>query len=158
MQCPRCGHENEPAANFCSSCAAPLNDDDPTTNLAGLIDLLEADEFDADVSEILAGIPDGIGVLIVTHGPNKGSRYALDDEVSTLGRASDSTIFLDDVSVSRRHASVHRHADGYDLRDRGSLNGTYVNGERIDNAPLHHLAEIRIGTFVLVFLLPGSPA
>ena len=80
----------------------------------------------------------------------------LDGEVTALGRHPDSDIFLDDITVSRRHAAIRRVAGGYEVSDVGSLNGTYVDHERVDTAPLHHLADLQIGRFVLVFLVGGS--
>ena len=83
-----------------------------------------------------------------------GSRYVLDSDETALGRHPDSDIFLDDITVSRRHAAVRRVGDGhYEVSDVGSLNGTYVDHHRVDTAPLHHLADLQIGRFVLVFLL-----
>ena len=93
-------------------------------------------------------------MLVVRRGPNAGSRYVLDGDVTALGRHPDSDIFLDDITVSRRHAVIVRRVDGgYEVPDVGSLNGTYVDHERVDTAPLHHLADIQIGRFVLVFLV-----
>jgi pSer/pThr/pTyr-binding forkhead associated (FHA) protein len=80
----------------------------------------------------------------------------LDAEVTALGRHPDSDIFLDDITVSRRHAAVRRTAAGYEVADVGSLNGTYVDHKRVDTATLHHLAELQIGRFVLVFLVGSA--
>ena len=88
-------------------------------------------------------------------GPNAGSTFALDTDTTSIGRHPDSDLFLDDVTVSRRHATVQRGDDGYEISDAGSLNGTYVNGERIDTIPIDDMDEIQIGRFVLVFLLGG---
>lgn len=81
-----------------------------------------------------------------------GERYPLDKAVVRAGRHPDSDIFLDDITVSRRHAEVHRADTGYTLRDTGSLNGTYLNRERIDDAPLVSGDEVQIGKYRLVFL------
>jgi pSer/pThr/pTyr-binding forkhead associated (FHA) protein len=95
----------------------------------------------------------GTALLIVLRGPNTGARFLLDaDEVSS-GRHPDSDIFLDDVTVSRRHAVFAREGDGYAVRDVGSLNGTYVNRERIDQARLEPGDEVQIGKFRLVYYL-----
>jgi pSer/pThr/pTyr-binding forkhead associated (FHA) protein len=98
-----------------------------------------------------------MGMLVMRRGPEAGSTFVLDGETTTLGRHPDSDIFLDDVTVSRRHAVVRRTPSGYDVRDVGSLNGTYVDRERIESAELHDLAELQIGRFVLTFVL-GSRA
>ena len=152
MRCRRCGHDNEPGANFCSSCGSPLANDDDTT--LGLADLAERLELDEELGAALAELPAGMGMLVVRRGPNAGSRYVLDADETALGRHPDSDIFLDDITVSRRHAAVRRVGDGhYEVSDVGSLNGTYVDHHRVDTAPLHHLADLQIGRFVLVFLL-----
>ncbi len=121
-------------------------------SITELADRLELDE---DLGEALAELPPGMGMLVVRRGPNAGSRFVLDANVTALGRHPDSDIFLDDITVSRRHAVIGRVADGYEVRDAGSLNGTYVDHERVETAPLQHLADLQIGRFVLVFLVGG---
>jgi Inner membrane component of T3SS, cytoplasmic domain/zinc-ribbon domain len=156
MRCRQCGHENEAGANFCSSCGQPLTrEEESTVSLAELAERLELGE---ELGEALAELPQGIGMLVVRRGPNAGSRFVLDTDVTALGRHPDSDIFLDDITVSRRHAVIGRVGDGYEVRDAGSLNGTYVDHERVDTAPLHHLADLQIGRFVLVFLVGGLTA
>lgn len=90
-------------------------------------------------------------LLIVLRGPNTGARFLLDDDEVSVGRHTNSDIFLDDVTVSRRHAVFARAAGGYEVRDTGSLNGTYVNRERIDAAVLEQGDEVQIGKFRLVY-------
>jgi hypothetical protein len=158
MTCRRCGHANEAGANFCSSCGAPLaggaGPDDTTASLAALE---ERHELDEELGSALAELPVGMGMLVVRRGPNAGSRYLLDDDTIAVGRHPDSEIFLDDITVSRRHAVVRRlGAGGYDVSDVGSLNGTYVNHERVEAAPLHYLDELQVGRFVLTFLVGGA--
>jgi len=121
-----------------------------------LNELAERLELDEDLGDVLAELPEGMGLLVVRRGPNAGSRFVLDREVTALGRHPDSDIFLDDITVSRRHATVKRTDDGYEVSDAGSLNGTYVDHHRVDNAPLHHLADLQIGRYVLVFLQGGQ--
>ena len=108
-----------------------------------------------DVEEDLKVSPDelteGAALLVVRKGPNEGSRYMLDAEVTRAGRHPDSDIFLDDITVSRRHAEVIRRADGFHVLDTGSLNGTYVNRDRVDEAKLTNGDELQIGKFKLVF-------
>jgi pSer/pThr/pTyr-binding forkhead associated (FHA) protein len=89
---------------------------------------------------------------VVRRGPNAGSRFLLDTEVTTAGRHPESDIFLDDVTVSRRHAEFRREAGVFTVRDVGSLNGTYVNRERVESATLANADEVQIGKFRLVFL------
>ncbi|MBC7307673.1 MAG: FHA domain-containing protein [Dietzia sp.] len=93
----------------------------------------------------------GTALLIVLRGPNTGARFLLDDLEVSAGRHPDSDIFLDDVTVSRKHANFIASEDGYLVRDAGSLNGTYVNRQRIDEARLHTGDEVQIGKFRLVY-------
>ena len=93
----------------------------------------------------------GTALLVVLRGPNTGARFLLDDDEVNSGRHPDSDIFLDDVTVSRKHASFRREGDRFLVRDVGSLNGTYVNRERIDEAALKTGDEVQIGKFRLVF-------
>jgi Inner membrane component of T3SS, cytoplasmic domain/zinc-ribbon domain len=157
MNCRRCGHTNQADANFCSSCGAPLTGGvDPDDSQATLATLEERHEVDAELGDALSDLPEGVGMLVVRRGPNAGSRYVLHAEATALGRHPDSDIFLDDITVSRRHAVVRRlGGDGYEVNDVGSLNGTYVNHERVETAPLHYLDELQIGRFVLTFLVGG---
>ena len=122
-----------------------------------LSELAERLELDEELGEALAELPQGMGMLVVRRGPNAGSRYVLDAEVTALGRHPDSDVFLDDITVSRRHATVSRVDGGYEVADVGSLNGTYVDHERVDKVALHHLADVQIGRFVLLFLVGGDP-
>jgi pSer/pThr/pTyr-binding forkhead associated (FHA) protein len=96
-------------------------------------------------------LPSGSALLVVTRGPNAGSRFLLDRAVTPAGRHSRSEIFLDDLSVSRRHAEFRRESDEFKVIDVGSLNGTYVNREPVDSAVLANGDQIQIGKFCLVF-------
>jgi hypothetical protein len=156
MRCRQCGHQNEAGANFCSSCGATLAHDDETT--LSLQELAERLDLDEELGAAIAELPPGMGMLVVRRGPNAGSRFVLDGAETTLGRHPDSDIFLDDITVSRRHALIRRLGDGqgYEVSDVGSLNGTYVDHQRIDRQPLHHLADVQIGRYVLVFLTGGG--
>jgi pSer/pThr/pTyr-binding forkhead associated (FHA) protein len=148
--CNQCGRGNPPGSNFCSSCGSPLATarDDPTT----ITFTPEAGDVQDDMSVEVGDMPPGVGILVVKRGPNVGSRFALEQEVVRAGRHPDSDIFLDDVTVSRHHAELVRREGGYLVRDSGSLNGTYLNRERVDEAPLDDGDELQIGTFKLVFL------
>ncbi|HLT10663.1 MAG TPA: FHA domain-containing protein [Micromonosporaceae bacterium] len=101
---------------------------------------------------ISSSLPPGMALLIVRRGPNAGARFLLERDVTTSGRHPDSDIFLDDVTVSRRHAEFHRGPNGFTVRDVGSLNGTYVNRERVESATLNNNDEVQIGKFRLVFI------
>lgn len=152
MFCNRCGHRNPQGANFCSSCGGVLGHvagEDTTITFAPLEERGETDE---EVSVSLDELPEGVGMLVVRRGPNAGSKYLLDTEITRAGRHPDSDIFLDDITVSRRHAEIARMPEGYSVRDAGSLNGTYVNRDRVDEAALHNGDELQIGKFRLVFM------
>jgi pSer/pThr/pTyr-binding forkhead associated (FHA) protein len=98
------------------------------------------------------GLPAGSALLVVKRGPNAGSRFLLDQAVTSAGRHPDSDIFLDDVTVSRRHAEFRLENTEFQVVDVGSLNGTYVNREPVDSAVLANGDEVQIGKFRLVFL------
>ena len=150
--CNQCGHRNPPESNFCSSCGAPLDAlDDRTITLAAVDPLQESATSDDEVVVPLGELAKDHAVLVVRAGSQAGARFALDRDVTRLGRHPDSEISLDDITVSRRHAEIHRDASGYTVSDAGSLNGTYVNQERIDRASLHQGDELQIGKFRLVF-------
>jgi hypothetical protein len=151
MLCPRCGHDNPDDARFCSSCGAPLPGDESTTTLS--LTAVEAAEDTDDLARYLDGLPRHVGLLVVRHGPNAGSSFRVENDETTIGRHPDSDIFLDDITVSRRHVAIEKQGKGYHLRDVGSLNGTYVNRERVDEADLHHGDEIQIGKYRLSFVL-----
>ena len=148
--CNNCGHRNPEGANFCSSCGQPLaRRADPDSNtLTFQMEQPGEDELNIDLDEIPPG-----GIMSVTRGPNAGSSFTLDHDVTTAGRHPDSDIFLDDITVSRRHAEIVRSGSGFAVRDVGSLNGTYLNRERIDDsAPLTNGDELQVGKFKLVFV------
>ncbi len=119
----------------------------PPQSEAHEIDFFLSREEQATVEALRAGT----ALLIVLRGPNTGARFLLDDAEVTTGRGPDSDIFLDDVTVSRKHAVFSREGEGFSVRDVGSLNGTYVNRERIDASPLTTGDEVQIGKFRLVF-------
>jgi pSer/pThr/pTyr-binding forkhead associated (FHA) protein len=110
---------------------------------------------DAPVAGIDA-LPAGSALLVVKRGPNAGSRFLLDRDTTSAGRHPDSDIFLDDVTVSRRHAEFRREGGDFVVIDVGSLNGTYVNREPVDQAVLAGGDEVQIGKFRLVFLNGGQ--
>ena len=122
-----------------------------TLNLGALDELLEAPENDVVPSRMSGSLPPGMALLVVRRGPNAGARFLLDHDVTTSGRHPDSDIFLDDVTVSRRHAEFHRQGDSFTVSDVGSLNGTYVNRDRIDEVTLQDGDEVQIGKYRLVF-------
>lgn len=110
---------------------------------------------DADISaeehEAIAALPSGSALLVVRRGPNTGARFLLDTDVTVVGRHPDADIFLDDVTVSRKHAEFVRHRTAFEVKDLSSLNGTYFDGVRIETALLSDGAEVQIGKFRLTF-------
>ncbi|MET7282606.1 FHA domain-containing protein [Kribbella sp. NPDC005582] len=172
--CNQCGHENSEGSRFCSQCGAMLPGADrpaPATSAPGVTDTAmltpisvepETERFDqgeplsADDQAAVGALPAGSALLIVQRGPNAGSRFLLDVDVVTAGRHPDSDIFLDDVTVSRRHAEFRRDAYGVKVRDVGSLNGTYVNRDRIDEVQLTNGDEVQIGKYRLVYYASGQ--
>ena len=154
--CNQCGHRNALGANFCSSCGAPLEQEvGERTTITFSIDV-PPEAGDDEVTFDLDDIPPGAGLLVVTRGPNAGSRMSLTKPVTTIGRHPDSDIFLDDITVSRRHAEFVHDASGYRVRDVGSLNGTYLNRGRIDAAALTGGDEVQIGKYRLVYFASHS--
>jgi hypothetical protein len=128
-----------------------------TTSMIALnpdADYGDYDNYDESYTDFSAAdtLPLGSALLVVVRGPNAGSRFLLDDDFTSTGRHPDSDIFLDDVTVSRRHAEFYRQGDRFTVRDVGSLNGTYVNRERIEEAELFGGDEVQIGKFRLLFL------
>ena len=108
-------------------------------------------EVSPEVQEAIAALPSGSALLVVRRGPNTGARFLLNSDVTTAGRHPDADIFLDDVTVSRRHSQFVRHGNSFEIKDLGSLNGTYFDGVRVDSAQLSDGAEVQIGKFRLTF-------
>ena len=127
------------------------------------IPITDADTEELSVDDVTAveNLPQGSAMLLVQRGPDAGARFLLDTDVVTVGRHPDSDIFLDDISVSRRHATFTRTANGYVISDLGSLNGSYVNRDRIDSdVVLSGGDEVQIGKYRLIFFsgVPRSGA
>ncbi len=166
--CRQCGHQNPDDAHFCAHCGAALaggaGAGELSPDITSTISLPQVDELGAiaEDTEMAAenpveGLPFGSGMLIVLRGPNAGSRFLLDKDLTTAGRHPDSDIFLDDVTVSRRHAEFRRDGNSFVVRDVGSLNGTYANRDRIEEAKLTGGDEVQIGKFRLIFYAGGQP-
>lgn len=121
-----------------------------TTDFEAQIAALEG-EVSQEEKAAIAALPSGSALLVVRRGPNTGARFLLDSDVTSAGRHPDADIFLDDVTVSRRHTQFLRHGAAFEIKDLGSLNGTYFDGVRIDTALLHDGAEVQVGKFRLTF-------
>ena len=173
--CSQCGSQNGEDAKFCSQCGSRLATADSGAPASGSGDEPSATEStatitfgapkgdtdehpalnEADAAAVNA-LPAGSALLVVLRGPGAGSRYLLDTDKVTAGRHPESDIFLDDFTVSRRHAEFTRSENSYKVTDVGSLNGTYVNMDRIDEVLLQNGDEVRIGKFRLVFFAGSS--
>lgn len=144
--------EREPSTQ---TSAHVVNDANDTTMGFSRDAAAQLSALDSDISaaeqEAIAALPSGSALLIVRRGPNAGARFLLDTDVTTVGRHPDADIFLDDVTVSRKHAEFVRHRTAFEVRDLNSLNGTYFDGVRIDTALLSDGAEVQIGKYRLTF-------
>jgi hypothetical protein len=161
--CPSCGHESADDDRFCGSCGAPLSAEafeilEHTGSITSIIASGPGTGSGA-MSPVGSGrqfeLPTGSALLVVHRGPGEGAEYVLAPTTNlvTVGRAPEAGIFLDDVTVSRRHAEFRHGAEGWSVRDVGSLNGTYVNRVRVEVQHLSGGDEVQIGKFRFVFLL-----
>ena len=156
--CQRCGQEMADLARFCSNCGAPLIDQSESeVQATGNLDVPVSvtGPLTSVGTDPMGAVAPGTAMLIVRRGPSEGTSFLLDRDVVTVGRADSSDLMLDDVTVSRRHAQFVRDAAGWHLHDVGSLNGTYVNRERIDAIDLSGGDEVQIGKYRFVFLAGG---
>ncbi|WP_437031743.1 FHA domain-containing protein [Streptomyces sp. enrichment culture] len=168
LVCTRCGNRNAENSRFCSNCGAPLrpgvtperpSETTSTISISGLeaydsetTGQTQMPMLSPEAQAAVDALPLGSALLVVRRGPNSGSRFLLDGDLTTAGRHPQSDIFLDDVTVSRRHVEFRRGQDGsFTVADVGSLNGTYVNRERIDQVALSNGDEVQIGKYRLVF-------
>lgn len=175
--CTSCGHRNPEDARFCSQCGTKLESPDATFDpvlpegagestatiqIGGVSEAsVKTDTSDRQLNPVDAAavdaLPSGHALLVVQRGPGSGSRFLLDNDVVHAGRNPESDIFLDDVTVSRSHAEFHRQGSQFIVLDRGSLNGTYVNRDRIDKVYLNDGDEVQIGKYRLVFFAGHTP-
>jgi len=161
IACPRCGHRTADPTAFCPSCGAalaPQTREDHTITLHHFDRLQESVLPDDDIVVDLGAIPADTAALVVRGGPTAGLVVPLRDQITRCGRHPRSEIFLDDITVSRRHCEIERTPEGYVAVDVGSLNGTYLNGRRIERNVLRAGDELQIGKFHLMFLAgEGTP-
>lgn len=167
--CTACGKQNPDDARFCAQCGARMASaessgpvsagQEPVGETTATIQIgVGADKIDTSDRQLtpvdaaaVDALPAGHALLVVQRGPGSGSRFLLDADLVNAGRHPESEIFLDDVTVSRRHAEFHRGGEIFTVSDVGSLNGTYVNRDRIDRVQLKDGDEVQIGKYRLVF-------
>ncbi|HUR48693.1 MAG TPA: FHA domain-containing protein [Acidimicrobiales bacterium] len=160
LYCNKCGHRNPDGANFCSSCGHVLEvgaqgarrGEGEETTLTFMPDEPPPEAPDDELAVDVSELAEGDALLLVKRGPNAGARFLLDQDRVRAGRHPDSEIFLDDITVSRRHVEFTRAGGGWVIKDAGSLNGTYLNRDRVEEGRLASGDEVQIGKFKLVFL------
>ncbi len=149
LHCPECGFVNPAGANYCQKCGAYLAEEAAPGAVTAQYELGETSEGEAVSGH--SSTSDGPSLIIRTGG-RAGDSFTLEGERFTIGRDTDSDVFLDDVTVSRNHAVIVRRGDGLYIDDLGSLNGSYVNRRRIESHELVDGDELQIGKFKLTFL------
>jgi hypothetical protein len=150
LHCPECGFQNPEAANYCSKCGALLIHDEPGAHTTMTFTPEETSEDDSlSLAELRI---EGPALVVRSGGGRAGETFALETDRLSIGRAPECEVFLDDVTVSRKHAVITRGDHGYTIEDEGSLNGTYVNRRRVETASLEDGDEVQIGKYKLTFL------
>lgn len=153
--CPACGNVVDPGDHFCAACGAILEPGMEFTGALSAISGTGSGALGAARAGARSDLMPGSALLIVFRGPGEGTEYPLtpDADVYSVGRSPESDIFLDDVTVSRRHAQFRHGAQGWSIRDTGSLNGTYVDRKRVNDRQLSGGEEVQIGKFRFIFLV-----
>jgi FHA domain/zinc-ribbon domain len=155
VYCPECGFQNPESANYCSKCGAllvhdPASEGDTTMTFT-------PDEGEEDAAPIVDELTaEGPALVVRSGGGRAGEHFTPTGERTSIGRSPDCDIFLDDVTVSRKHAVLLADDARFTIEDQGSLNGTYVNRRRIESAPLNDGDEVQIGKYRLTFLVGGG--
>jgi hypothetical protein len=150
VYCPECGFQNPEAANYCSRCGAMLVKDEPGSETTMSYTPDDADDGAALTLEELG--TEGPALVVRSGGGRSGEHFVPQGERTTIGRSPDCDIFLDDVTVSRKHAVLVQREDAYYIEDQGSLNGTFLNRRRIESGRLENGDELQIGKYKLSFL------
>jgi hypothetical protein len=150
IYCPECGFQNPEAANYCSRCGALLVTDEPGSETTMSYTPEEAEEGGLVTLEDLGA--EGPALVVRSGGGRAGEHFVPQGERTTIGRSPDCDIFLDDVTVSRKHAVLVNKEDAFFIEDQGSLNGTFLNRRRIESGRLENGDELQIGKYKLSFL------
>ena len=151
VYCPECGFQNPEAANYCAKCGALLVRDEAGAETT--MTWIPEEDGDDDAAPALDefGVH-GPALVVRSGGGRAGETFSVEGERTVVGRSPDCEIFLDDVTVSRRHATLVHQGERVTIEDLGSLNGTFVNRHRVESAPLEDGDEIQIGKYRLTFL------
>jgi pSer/pThr/pTyr-binding forkhead associated (FHA) protein len=150
VYCPECGFQNPEAANYCAKCGALLVKDDSASDTTMSYTPEEGEEESGAILEEIK--TEGPALVVRSGGGRAGEHFLLESDMTTVGRSPDCDVFLDDVTVSRRHAQVLRRDGQFVIEDKGSLNGTFVNRRRIESGALEDGDEVQIGKYKLTFL------
>jgi pSer/pThr/pTyr-binding forkhead associated (FHA) protein len=150
VYCPECGFQNPEASNYCSKCGALLVRDESGSDTTMSYTPEEGENESSPLLEELK--TEGPALVVRSGGGRAGEHFLLRTEAITVGRSPDCDIFLDDVTVSRRHALLRREDGRFFIEDQGSLNGTFLNRKRIETAALDDGDELQIGKYKLTFL------
>jgi hypothetical protein len=148
VYCPECGFQNPEASNYCSRCGALLATDTGSETTMSFDINEEGEEVDLLTA---LGIT-GPALVVRSGGGMAGQSFQPGEGRTLIGRSPECDVFLDDVTVSRRHAELLREGESFSIRDLGSLNGTYVNRKRIESTVLEDGDEVQIGKYKLTFL------
>jgi pSer/pThr/pTyr-binding forkhead associated (FHA) protein len=148
VYCPECGFQNPEAANYCSKCGSPLRKDDPDEQTM----TFTPEELADDPAATMHDLPKGPALVVRSGGGRAGESFFPSGERTLIGRSPDCDVFLDDVTVSRKHAEILREGERFTIKDLGSLNGTFVNRRRIETGELEDDDEVQIGKYRLTFL------
>jgi FHA domain-containing protein/zinc ribbon protein len=148
VYCPECGFQNPEAANYCSKCGALLHTPEP----AEQTQTFSPEEGVDPVEELEDLGVDGPALVVRSGGGRAGETFVPQGDRTTIGRSPDCPVFLDDVTVSRRHAVLVEREGRWFVEDLGSLNGTFVNRRRVESSELSDGDELQIGKYRLTFL------
>jgi pSer/pThr/pTyr-binding forkhead associated (FHA) protein len=149
VYCQECGYQNPEAANYCARCGALLEKDEGggETTLT-----YTPEELGDEASPAITDLVEGPALVVRSGGGRSGEHFVPSGEQTTIGRSPDCDIFLDDVTVSRHHAVLHKRGASFVIEDQGSLNGTFVNRRRVESAELEDGDELQIGKYRLTYL------
>ena len=150
VHCRECGFVNDEGSNYCRKCGAYLGASEPSDPTTATYRVGETGDIEpVELEEVVA---QGAALVIRSGGGRVGETFAVEGERMSIGRRPESDVFLDDVTVSRDHALLVRRGGAYYLDDCGSLNGTYVNRQRVDSHRLEDADELQIGKYKLTYL------